>query len=54
MDRKGFPESYDVRRLMRFLEEVKRGEPEVRAPVYTHVVYDIVAARSRCCASPTS
>ena len=35
MDRKGFPESYDVRRLMRFLEEVKRGEPEVRAPVYS-------------------
>ena len=42
MDRKGFPESYDVRRLVRFLEEVKRGEPEVRAPVYSHVVYDIV------------
>jgi type I pantothenate kinase len=42
MDRKGFPESYDVRRLMRFLEEVKRGQPEVRAPVYSHVVYDIV------------
>ena len=42
MDRKGFPESYDVRRLVQFLEEVKRGEPEVRAPVYSHVVYDIV------------
>jgi type I pantothenate kinase len=42
MERKGFPESYDVRRLMRFLQEVKRGEPEVRAPVYSHVVYDIV------------
>jgi type I pantothenate kinase len=42
MDRKGFPESYDVRRLIRFLEEVKRGEPVVRAPVYSHVVYDIV------------
>jgi type I pantothenate kinase len=42
MDRKGFPESYDVRRLVRFLEEVKRGEPEVRVPVYSHVVYDIV------------
>ncbi|MGK2949429.1 MAG: type I pantothenate kinase [Acidimicrobiales bacterium] len=42
MDRKGFPESYDVRRLIRFLEEVKRGEPEVRAPVYSHVIYDIV------------
>jgi type I pantothenate kinase len=42
MERKGFPESYDTRRLIRFLEEVKRGEPEVRAPVYSHVVYDIV------------
>lgn len=42
MERKGFPESYDVRRLIRFLEEVKRGEPEVRVPVYSHVVYDIV------------
>ncbi len=42
MDRKGFPESYDVRRLVRFLEELKRGELEVRAPVYSHVVYDIV------------
>ena len=42
MERKGFPESYDVHRLMAFLEEVKRGEPEVRAPVYSHVVYDVV------------
>ena len=42
MDRKGFPESYDVRRLIRFLEEVKRGEREVRAPVYSHVVYDVL------------
>ncbi len=42
MERKGFPESYDVRRLVQFLEEVKRGEPEVRAPVYSHVVYDVV------------
>jgi type I pantothenate kinase len=42
MDRKGFPESYDVRRLVHFLEEVKRGEPEVRAPLYSHVVYDVL------------
>ena len=42
MERKGFPESYDVRRLVQFLEAVKRGEPEVRAPVYSHVVYDVV------------
>ena len=43
MNRKGFPESYDTRRLLAFLREVKSGEPEVRAPVYSHVVYDIVA-----------
>lgn len=42
MHRKGFPESYDVRRLIRFLADVKSGRPEVVAPVYSHVVYDIV------------
>jgi type I pantothenate kinase len=42
MHRKGFPESYDVRRLVRFLAEVKSGSEEVRAPVYSHLVYDIV------------
>ena len=52
MDRKGFPESYDVRRLMRFLEEVKRGEPEVRAPVYSHVVYDIVEGEEQLLREP--
>jgi type I pantothenate kinase len=42
MHRKGFPESYDVRRLVRFLADVKSGREEVRAPVYSHLVYDIV------------
>jgi type I pantothenate kinase len=42
MNRKGFPESYDARRLLQFMREVKAGEDEVRAPVYSHVVYDIV------------
>jgi type I pantothenate kinase len=42
MHRKGFPESYDVRRLVRFLADVKSGRREVRAPVYSHLVYDIV------------
>jgi type I pantothenate kinase len=41
MHRKGFPESYDTRRLLSFLRDLKSGEPEVRAPVYSHVVYDI-------------
>ena len=40
--RKGFPESYDVRRLLRFLADVKSGLPEVTAPVYSHLAYDIV------------
>lgn len=52
MARKGFPESYDVRRLIQFLEEVKRGEPEVRAPVYSHVVYDIVEGEEQVLRSP--
>jgi type I pantothenate kinase len=42
MNRKGFPESYDTRRLLQFLREVKSGAAEVSAPVYSHVVYDIV------------
>lgn len=42
LGRKGFPESYDVRRLMRFLADVKSGRAEVVAPVYSHLIYDIV------------
>jgi type I pantothenate kinase len=42
MSRKGFPESYDRRALLRFITEVKAGRPEVSAPVYSHLVYDIV------------
>ena len=42
MNRKGFPESYDTRRLLQFLREVKSGAASVSAPVYSHVVYDIV------------
>ncbi len=42
MQRKGFPESYDTRRLLSFLRDLKSGSPAVRAPVYSHVVYDIV------------
>jgi type I pantothenate kinase len=41
--RKGFPESYDVRRLLRFLADVKSGLPEITAPVYSHLAYDIVS-----------
>ncbi|PID96136.1 MAG: type I pantothenate kinase [Actinomycetales bacterium] len=40
--RKGFPESYDRRALLRFLAEVKGGKDQVTAPVYSHLTYDIV------------
>jgi type I pantothenate kinase len=42
MLRKGFPDSYDRRALLRFVTEVKAGRPQVHAPVYSHLVYDIV------------
>ncbi|MGH9800420.1 MAG: type I pantothenate kinase [Blastocatellia bacterium] len=42
MKRKGFPESYDRRRLVKFVADVKSGEPEVIAPIYSHLIYDIV------------
>jgi type I pantothenate kinase len=42
MERKGFPESYDRRALLRFVSRVKSGVEEVRAPVYSHLFYDIV------------
>lgn len=42
LDRKGFPESYDQRALLRFLVAVTAGTPEVSAPVYSHLVYDVV------------
>ena len=45
MDRKGFPESYDTRRLLDFLRAVKSGEPEVNVPVYSHIIYDILPDR---------
>lgn len=42
LHRKGFPESYDRRALLRFVSAVKSGEAEVRAPLYSHLTYDIV------------
>ncbi len=43
MQRKGFPESYDVRRLVQFMSDIKAGAPVVQAPVYSHQLYDIVS-----------
>ena len=41
-ERKGFPESYDRRALLRFVQQVRAGVPEVTAPVYSHLAYDIL------------
>lgn len=46
LDRKGYPESYDRRRLVQFVMDVKSGAPEVTAPVYSHLAYDIVPGRT--------
>jgi len=46
MDRKGFPDSFDTKRLLRFLGEVKSGRAVVEAPVYSHFHYDIVPGQS--------
>lgn len=42
MDRKGFPESYDLQALLRFLTDVKAGRRPTRAPIYSHLVYDVI------------
>jgi type I pantothenate kinase len=43
LERKGFPDSYDTAALVRFVADVKAGEPEVSAPVYSHLRYDVLA-----------
>ena len=45
LHRKGFPESYDRRGLLRFVKDIKSGREEVEAPTYSHLVYDIVPDR---------
>jgi type I pantothenate kinase len=42
MDKKGFPESYDLPALLRFLSDVKAGRRPARAPFYSHLIYDVV------------
>jgi type I pantothenate kinase len=42
MNRKGFPESYDLRALLQFLQNLKSGQPVLEVPVYSHEAYDIV------------
>jgi len=42
MNRKGFPESFDLPAILRFMSDIKAGRPKVSAPVYSHLVYDVV------------
>lgn len=42
LHRKGFPETYDIRRMLSFLASVKAGEPQVMVPLYSHTLYDII------------
>jgi type I pantothenate kinase len=51
-DRKGFPESYDRRALLRFVQQVRAGVPEVTAPVYSHVAYDILPGQRQSVQQP--
>jgi type I pantothenate kinase len=52
MSRKGFPETYDVGRLLRFVNDVKSGRPEVAAPVYSHLVYDVLPDETKLVRQP--
>ncbi len=52
MNRKGFPESYDQRRLLQFLADVKAGAESVTAPVYSHLRYDIVTGSEQTVSRP--
>src|SRR3954471_12077098 len=47
MSRKGFPESYDLRRLVQFVADVKAGRSDVAAPVYSHLAYDILPGEAQ-------
>lgn len=42
MLKKGFPQSYDIQKLLQFVSDVKSGTSEVKAPIYSHLVYDII------------
>lgn len=52
MARKGFPESYDRMALLQFIADVKSGAQEVSAPVYSHLIYDIVEGQRQTIKNP--
>ncbi len=52
MKKKGFPESYDMHRLVKFVADLKSGETHVTAPVYSHLIYDIIPDRIKVVEQP--
>jgi type I pantothenate kinase len=52
MNRKGFPESYDLRGLLQFLRDLKSGQPVLEVPVYSHEAYDIVPDKKKIIRQP--
>lgn len=52
MNKKGFPESYDIRSLTHFLKDVKSGKAEISAPIYSHLFYDIMPNQNQIIKSP--
>lgn len=52
MRKKGFPQSYDIRRLVQFVSDIKSGKPRVTAPVYSHLSYDIVPGQQEVVEQP--
>ena len=46
MHRKGFPESFDTMRLIKFIADVKAGKPKMEAPVYSHFFYDVIPGQT--------
>jgi type I pantothenate kinase len=47
MTRKGFPESYDLQRILRFMSDIKSGERDVEAPLYSHLTYDVLHGKTQ-------
>lgn len=52
MNRKGFPESYDIKKLIAFMRDVKSGKSNVEAPIYSHLEYDILPHEKQLISSP--
>jgi type I pantothenate kinase len=52
MERKGFPESYDLPLLLRFLADIKSGRDGVSAPIYSHLTYDILPDKTQVVGRP--